>query len=129
MDDQEGTLFGEWGRKDATLSDTTARKEYGLTQAEIIHGIRADQLHCREGSAHGNPFLRLLRREVEALVEVKHGAAYLKAQNVSAEVQKINKDLKKLKTQIVALEARKSQLLAEQASPMGFSASARQDPG
>ena len=40
MDDQQGTLFGEWGRKDATLSDTTAQKTYGLPQAEIIDAIR-----------------------------------------------------------------------------------------
>ena len=67
-DNQPGTLYGEWGRKDATLSDTTARKEYGLTQPEIIHAIRAGQLQCREGSAHGNPFLlRLLRRQSKAI--------------------------------------------------------------
>jgi hypothetical protein len=35
-------LYGdEWGRKDATLSDKTARAEFGLTQDEIIAAIRA----------------------------------------------------------------------------------------
>ena len=113
MDDQQGTLHGEWGRKDATLSDTTARKDYGLTQAEILHAIRVGQLHCREGSAHGNPFLRLLRREVEALVEVKQGASYLKAQQVQAQVRKIDKELKMLKAQVIMLEDRKAKLLIE----------------
>ena len=70
----------------------------------------------------------LLRREVEALVEVKHGAVYLKTQQVLAEVQKINKELKKLKAQVVALEARRSLLLAEEAT-VGFSASAGQGRG
>ena len=128
MDDQQGTPSGEWGRKDATLSDSTARKEYGLTQAEIVHAIRLGQLQCREGSAHGNPFLRLLCREVEALVVATHGATYLKTRQVAAEVQKINKELKKLKAQVVALEARRSLLLAEEAT-VGFSASAGQGRG
>ncbi len=105
--------YGEWTRKDSTLSDSTARKEYGLTQAEIMQGLRTGQLHFREGSAHGNPFLRLLRHEVEALVEAKHGAEYLKNQQVQAEVQKINKELKKLKAQIAMLEERKSKLTVQ----------------
>jgi hypothetical protein len=29
----------EWGRKGATLSDKTARSEYGLTQDEILASI------------------------------------------------------------------------------------------
>jgi hypothetical protein len=41
MANQQGTLLGEWGRKDATLSDATSRKSYGQTQVEIIAGIRA----------------------------------------------------------------------------------------
>ena len=34
----------EWGRKGATLSDKTARSEFGLTQDEIIAAIRAGKL-------------------------------------------------------------------------------------
>jgi hypothetical protein len=38
-------LYGdEWGRKGATLSDKTARAEFGLTQDEIIAAIRAGLL-------------------------------------------------------------------------------------
>ena len=58
-----------WQRKGATLSDKTARKEYGLSQDEIVEAIRDGQLQYRENSIHGNPFLRLLRHEVEALIE------------------------------------------------------------
>jgi len=105
--------YGEWPRKNSTLSDSTARKEYGLTQAEIIQGLSGCQLQFREGSVHGNPFLRLLRREVEALVEANHGTEYLKNQQVQAEVHKINKELKKLKAQIEVLEERKSKLTVQ----------------
>src|SRR5437773_5605379 len=70
-------LESEWQRKGATLSDKTAREEFGLTQDEIIRAIRAGKLHYREGSMYGNPWLRLLRQEVEALVRKKHGDKYL----------------------------------------------------
>ena len=84
MDDQDS----EWQRKGATLSDTTARKEFGLTQAEIVEAIRAGRLLYRPNSSHGNPFLRLLRREVEALVKKRHGDKYLKAQIAALEERK-----------------------------------------
>jgi len=72
-------LYGdEWGRKGATLSDKTARAEFGLTQDEIIAAIRAGKLQYRPAAMHGNPWLRLLRREVEELVSTQHGDRYLR---------------------------------------------------
>ena len=108
-------LESEWQRKGATLSDKTARKEFGLTQDEIVQAIRAGKLHYRVNSIFGNPFLRLLRREVEALVKKKHGAAYLKDQQAKTEVARIDRELRRLKTQIAALEQRKSRLMANSA--------------
>ena len=105
-------LYGEWGRKGATLSDTTAQKEYGLTYEEIVRAIQSGALQFREGSMHGNPWFRLLRREVEALVAKKHGADHLKKQQAKTELASINAELKKLKKQIVQLEERRSKLLA-----------------
>ena len=37
----------EWSRKGATLSDKTARKEFGLTQDEIVAAIDAGQLQSQ----------------------------------------------------------------------------------
>ena len=109
MDD----LDSEWQRKGATLSDTTARKEFGLTQDEIVQAIRAGKLDYRRNSIFGNPFLRLLRREVEALVKKKHGADYLKDRQAKTELARINRELKRLKIQIAALEERRAKLMAE----------------
>jgi hypothetical protein len=109
MDD----LDSEWQRKGATLSDKTARKEFGLTQEEIVRAIRAGTLCYRRNAVFGNPFLRLLRREVEALVEKKHGYDYLKGRQATTELARINREVKRLKTQIAALEERKSELLAD----------------
>lgn len=103
----------EWQRKGATLSDKTARKEFGLWQDEIVTAIRAGKLQYRRNSAHGNPFLRLLRREVEALVEKQHGNDYLKNQQTKAEIAHINRELKRLKAEVSGLEERRSQLIAE----------------
>ena len=105
-------LDSEWQRKGGTLSDKTAREEFGLTQNEIVQAIRAGTLHYREGSMYGNPWLRLLRREVEALVSKKHGDNYLKDRQSKAELTRINRELKRLKTQVAALEDRKSKLIA-----------------
>jgi hypothetical protein len=109
MDD----LDSEWQRKGATLSDKTARKEFGLTQDEIVQAIRAGKLHYRRNSIFGNPFLRLLRREVEALVKKKHGGDYLKDQLAKTELARINRELKRLKIQTAALEERKAKLMAD----------------
>ncbi len=109
MDD----LDSEWQRKGATLSDKTARKEFGLTQDEIVQAIRGGKLQYRLNSVYGNPFLRLLRREVETLVKKRHGANHLKDQKKKTELACINRELKRLKTQIAALEERKSKLIAD----------------
>lgn len=101
-----------WQRKGATLSDKTARKEFALTQDEIVRAIRAGQLQYREGSIYGNPWLRLLRREVEALVRKNRGAESLKQLQAKTELASINRELKRLKIQIARLEERKSKLIA-----------------
>ena len=85
MDD----LDGEWPRKGATLSDKTARAEFGLTQAEIVRAIRAGKLQFREGSMYGNPWLRLLRREVETLVGKDRGDGYLVERQEKAELPEL----------------------------------------
>lgn len=51
MDD----LDQQWRRKGATLSDKTARREFGLDQDEILEAIHAGKLHYRVCSMHGNP--------------------------------------------------------------------------
>jgi hypothetical protein len=105
-------LDSEWQRKGATLSDQTAGKEFGLTQDEIVKAIRVDKLQYRVNSIYGNPLLRLLRREVEVLAKKKLGVHGLKAQQAKTELARINRELKRLKTQIAGLEDRKAKLMA-----------------
>ena len=108
MDDPDS----KWRLKGETLSDKTAQEEFGLSWEEIVRAIRAGKLQYREHSMYGNPWLRLLRREVEALVKETHGANYLKDRHAKTELACINRELKRLKTRIAALEVRKSKLIA-----------------
>jgi hypothetical protein len=103
----------EWARKGATLSDKTARSEFGLTQDEIIAAIDTGKLHYRTASMHGNPWLRLLRREVEELVRSRQGEQYLRERQARTELARISRELKQLRTQIAALEERRAALLAD----------------
>ncbi len=59
---------------------------------------------------YGNPWLRLLRREVEAFVKKKRGGHYLRNRKARAELDQINRELKRLKTRTAALQKRKSDL-------------------
>jgi len=39
--------YGEWNRKGASLSDKTAKKEYGVSRDFIVKGIRAGRFEYR----------------------------------------------------------------------------------
>ena len=103
----------EWARKGATLSDKTARSEYGLTQDEIYAAIDAGKLQYRPAAMHGNPWLRLLRREVEDLAKTLHGEPYLREQRARTDLARINRELKQLQAQLTTLEERRAALLFE----------------
>ena len=82
----------EWQRKGATLSGKTARREFGLTQDEIYDVIDAGMLQYRQAYMHGNPWLRLLRREVEALARARHGDRSVSEQRTRAELTRQPRD-------------------------------------
>ncbi len=103
----------EWSRKGATLSDKTARKEFGLTQKEIEAAIDAGQLQYRVGVIHGNPWLRLLRREVEELMKTTLNDRDHRQRRARADLARVDRELKKLRSEVTALEQQRAQLLAE----------------
>jgi hypothetical protein len=102
-----------WTQKGATLSDKSARQEFGLTQEEIYAAIRAGKLQYREQYMHGNPWFRLLRHEIEALVKKKSGSDHLHKKKLEKELADINKETRKLKTRLAALERRRVELTRE----------------
>jgi hypothetical protein len=102
-----------WSRKGATLSDKFARKQFGLTQQEIVAAIRAGKLQFRENSMHGNPWFRLLRLEVEALVSQRNGQDHLHKKKLQKELADIKKETRKLKARMAALERRRAEPMKE----------------
>lgn len=100
----------EWTSKGASLSDKTACKEFGLTQDEIIEAIKNGILQYRQNNMHGNPYLKLLRSEVEALVTKKYGKHYLKIRLLQNELDQTNRDIRKTKRQLTTLEKKELQL-------------------
>ncbi|MGB7532409.1 MAG: hypothetical protein WA977_05440 [Halobacteriota archaeon] len=107
-----GEAKSAWFKKGATLSDKSAQKEFGLTQEEIMEGIRGGKLQYRNNNVFGNPYLRLLRSEVEVFVDEKYGSDYLRKKKIKKELAQTNKELKGLKAQVVSIEQRKAELLA-----------------
>lgn len=101
---------GEWTRKGAVLSDVPAQKENGVTRAFIVEAIQAGALEFREGSVWGNPYLRILRSQLEPYIAAQHGPDYLANKNAQAELRAINQEIAQLRTKLVALEARKAAL-------------------
>lgn len=107
------TVGPNWSQKGATLSDKSARQEFGLTQQEIIAAIRAGKLQYREGSMHGNPWLRLLRHEVEAFVREKGGQDHLHTKKLEKELADLDREARKIKSRLKAIERRRAELKAE----------------
>ena len=92
-----------WSQKGATLSDKSARQEFGLTQQEIIAAIRAGKLQFRESNMHGNPWYRLLRHEVESLVREKSGLDHLHKKKSQKELVDLSREAGKLTTRLKAI--------------------------
>ncbi len=102
-----------WSRKGATLSDKSAREEFGLTQEEIVAAIRAGKLQFREGSMHGNPWFRLLRHEVESLVRDNKGADHLHKLKLQKELTDLDREARKITTRLKVIERRRMELRKE----------------
>lgn len=102
--------YGEWNRKGATLSDKTAKKEYGVDQNFIERGIQGGQLEYRQGSVWGNPYLRLLRSQLEQYITQEVGDDYLANRNAQTELRKIKSEMAALKKRLKALQHRRTEL-------------------
>ncbi len=100
-----------WLKKGATLSDKNVSKEFGFTQEEIIAYIKLGKLQYRQQWAHGNPYYKLIREEVEAVVIECHGENFLKKKKLTTELNDVNKEIRKLKSKIKSLEKHKVILL------------------
>jgi hypothetical protein len=102
--------YGEWNRKGATLSDVTARKEYGVDSDFIIRGIKAGKLEYREGAIHGNPYIRVLRSQLEAYIVEELGNEYLRTWQEKTELREIKQETATLRKRLNELAARRAEI-------------------
>jgi hypothetical protein len=102
--------YGEWNRKGAVLSDVTAQKEYGVTRDFIVKGVQAGELEFREGAVWGNPYLRVLRSQLERYIVAQLGSEYLLSKKSHNELHNIRKEIAAIRKKLAVLEARKAAL-------------------
>lgn len=102
--------YGEWNRKGATLSDATAEKEFGVGRDFIVKGIRSGKLEYREGAIWGNPYLRLLRSQLERYIAEELGADRLRNGKGKTELRKIKKEMAVLQKKLDELQLRRTEI-------------------
>ncbi len=61
--------------------------------------------------ASRSPYFRLLRNEVESLVNEKYGNNYLKNKKLKNKLAQVTKEINRLKKQLASLERKKAELL------------------
>ncbi len=67
-------------------------------------------MQYRQAAMHGNPWLRLLRREVEALAQTRRGDRYVSEQQARAELKHVNREIRRLRAELAELEERQVKL-------------------
>ena len=102
--------YGEWNRKGATLSDVTAKAEYGVDRDFVIKGIRAGRLEYRDGAIWGNPYLRILRSQLEKYIAEELGTEYLVKVKNKSELRKIKKEISEINKRLKVLQDRKIEI-------------------
>ena len=102
--------YGEWNRKGATLSDVTAKAEYGVNREFIIKGIQTGKLEYRDGAIWGNPYLRILRSQLEEYIADELGKEYLIKVKNELELRKIKKEISDIKKKLNLLQSRKLEI-------------------
>jgi hypothetical protein len=100
--------YGEWNRKGATLSDVTAQKEYGVSRDFVVKGIRTGKLEYREGVIWGNPYLKVLRGQLEQFITEELGEDYLSKGKNQTELRNIKKEIFALNKRLDELQSRKA---------------------
>ena len=83
-----------------------------MTRDFIVEGIRAGKLEYRQGEIWGNPYLRILRSQLEQYIAEQLGSNHLGTKKAQAELRKIKKEIASLKEKLSALQARKAEIEA-----------------
>ena len=81
-----------------------------MTRDLIVKGIQTGKLEYREGAVWGNPYLRVLRSQLELYIAEQLGSEYLVSKKSKTELRAISKEIADLRKKLTELEARKAEL-------------------
>jgi len=101
----------QWQKQGAALSHKNACKEFGFTEDEVKAAMKAGKLQYLINYAHGNPYYKLLRLEVESLALELHGAKGIKDQELKYKLQQITQEINSYKRKLASLERQKIELI------------------
>ena len=102
-----------WTTLGETLSHKNACKEFALEEGEIREAINAGKLQYKVNYAHGNPYYKLLRQEVVALVIELRGENAVEIQKLDFKIKKATREINSCKRKIAALEKEKVLLIQQ----------------
>ena len=88
----------------------TAKAEYGVSRDLIVKGIQTGKLEYRNGAIWGNPYLRVLRRQLEKYIAEEVGEDYLRRVKNQTELRRVKKEMSDLKKRLDGLQERKHEL-------------------
>ena len=88
----------------------TAQDEYGISRDFILTGIKSEKLEYRKGTVWGNPYLRLLKNQLEAYIAEELGVGYLTNIKNQAELRKVKREIASTGKKLKTLQIRKREL-------------------
>jgi hypothetical protein len=100
-----------WTQKGESLSHINASREFGLEESEIIEAIRVGKLQYKVNYVHGNPYYKLLRREVKALAVDLRGESHLRKQEIEYQIKTITKEINSCRRKLKAFERERGALM------------------
>lgn len=106
--------MSEWTAKGGTLSHKNACKEFGIPVDKLFDALKAGKFQFKENYAHGNPYYRLLRSEVEVFAKELLGDKGVEEQEIKHQLKTITKEINSLKRKLSSLEKQKIKLLESQ---------------
>lgn len=83
---------------------------YSVGRDFIVKGIETDRLEYRDGAIWGNPYLRILRSQLEKYITEELGEDYLVRVKAQTELHRIKKEISELKKKLNVLQNRKDDL-------------------
>jgi len=105
-----------WTKQGETLSLKNASKEFGLEESEIKEAINTEKLQYKVNYAHGNPYFKLLRKEVVALVLELRGENFVEIQKIDFKIKTATKGINSFKRKLSSLEKEKALLIQQKTS-------------